>query len=115
VAEARSLAAEGVKELILIAQDTTSYGVDFQGSPMLPELLEALENIDGIRWIRLMYCYPERITPELLQVMKRSQKICAYLDLPIQHSEDRILKQMKRHTTREKTQKNHKQYSHCHP
>ncbi|MDW7672017.1 MAG: 30S ribosomal protein S12 methylthiotransferase RimO [Bacillota bacterium] len=102
VDEASSLAAEGVKELILIAQDTTSYGVDFQGSPMLSELLEALENIDGIRWIRLMYCYPERITPELLQVMKRSQKICAYLDLPIQHSEDQILKWMKRHTTREK-------------
>lgn len=100
--EAQHLSSEGVKELILIAQDTTSYGVDLGGKPLLPELLTALEKIEGLRWIRLMYCYPERITHELLAVMKNSKKICAYLDLPIQHSEDRILKRMKRKTTRNK-------------
>lgn len=102
IRETQLLAEEGVKELILIAQDTTSYGVDLHGHPMLPELLTKLEKIDGIEWIRLMYCYPERVTPQLVQVMKNSSKICGYMDLPIQHSEDRILRRMHRHTTRGK-------------
>ncbi len=100
--EAQSLANEGVKEIILIAQDTTSYGVDLNNEPLLPELLTELEKIEGIQWIRLMYCYPERVSSQLVDVMKNSRKICAYMDLPIQHSEDRILKRMKRHTTRKK-------------
>lgn len=102
IKEAKQLAEEGVIELILIAQDTTSYGVDFGSEPLLPALLTELEKIEGIEWIRLMYCYPERVTTELVEVMKNSRKICAYMDLPIQHSEDRILKRMKRHTTKEK-------------
>lgn len=100
--EAKALAREGVKELILIAQDTTSYGLDLEGKLLLPQLLTELEKIDGIHWIRLMYCYPERVTPELIRVIKNSSKICAYMDLPIQHSENRVLKRMKRHTTRGK-------------
>jgi ribosomal protein S12 methylthiotransferase len=99
VSEVKTLADEGVKEIILIAQDTTSYGVDRAGCYELPELLRELEKIDGIHWVRLMYCYPERMTRELLTVMQQSSKICAYLDLPIQHSEDRILKRMNRKTT----------------
>ncbi len=102
IKEAQSLAEEGVKEIILIAQDTTSYGVDLNNEPLLPELLTELEKIEGIRWIRLMYCYPERVSLRLVQVMKESRKICAYMDLPIQHSEDIVLKRMNRHTTREK-------------
>jgi len=102
VQEAAALATEGVKELILIAQDTTSYGVDLYHEPSLAQLLVMLEGIEGIEWIRIMYCYPERINHSLLETMQKSRKICTYLDLPIQHSEDRILKLMNRHTTREK-------------
>ncbi len=102
VHEVQQLALEGVKELILIAQDTTSYGLDLEGKLMLPTLLKSLEIIEGIEWIRIMYCYPERVTTELIEVMKHSKKICPYMDLPIQHCEDRILKQMNRHMTKEK-------------
>ena len=99
VAEAEKLAEQGVKELILVAQETTLYGVDLYGEKRLPELLKKLAAIPGIRWIRVQYCYPEEITEELIQVMKQEPKICHYLDLPIQHASDRILKRMRRRTT----------------
>ncbi len=98
IAQAEELAAEGVKELILVAQETTLYGTDLYGRKTLPELLRGLCRISGIRWIRLLYCYPEEITPELVSVIKEEPKICHYLDMPIQHSSDQILKRMGRHT-----------------
>ena len=101
LAEAEDLAAQGVKELILVAQETTLYGQDLYGEKKLPELLEKLCEISGIYWIRLLYCYPEEITKELVQVMKRQPKICHYLDIPIQHASDGILKAMGRRTTKQ--------------
>ena len=98
--EARKLAEGGVKELILIAQETTVYGMDCYGRKALPELLTKLCEIEGIEWIRILYCYPEEITDELIAVMKKEKKICHYLDFPIQHSEDTILKRMGRRTNR---------------
>ena len=98
--EARKLAEGGVKELILIAQETTVYGMDCYGRKALPELLTKLCEIEGIEWIRILYCYPEEITDELIAVMKKEKKICPYLDIPIQHSEDTILKRMGRRTNR---------------
>ena len=98
--EAEKLAEGGVKELILVAQETTLYGLDLYGRKCLPELLEKLCRIDGFRWIRLMYCYPEEITDELVDVICREEKICHYLDMPVQHASDRILKRMGRRTTR---------------
>lgn len=98
--EARKLAEGGVKELILIAQETTVYGIDCYGRKALPELLTKLCEIEGIEWIRILYCYPEEITDELIAVMKKEKKICHYLDIPIQHSEDTILKRMGRRTNR---------------
>ena len=98
--EARKLAEGGVKELILIAQETTVYGMDCYGRKALPELLTKLCEIEGIEWIRILYCYPEEITDELIAVMKKEKKICRYLDIPIQHSEDTILKRMGRRTNR---------------
>lgn len=98
--EARELAESGVKELILIAQETTVYGMDCYGRKALPELLTKLCKIEGIEWIRILYCYPEEITDELIAVMKKEKKICHYLDIPIQHSEDTILKRMGRRTNR---------------
>jgi len=98
-AEARELAAAGVQELILVAQETTMYGTDLYGKKMLPELLRELCTIDGLKWIRLLYCYPEEITEELIQVIRQEKKICHYLDMPIQHASDEILKRMGRHTT----------------
>ena len=99
VEEAKRLAADGVKELILIAQETTLYGVDLYGAKRLPALLEALNAIDGIRWIRIMYCYPEEITDELVDAIRRLPKVCHYLDIPIQHASDHILRRMARRTT----------------
>lgn len=99
--EARYLAEGGVKELILVAQETTLYGRDLYGRKMLPELLRELCKIEGIRWIRILYCYPEEITDELIQVMKEEKKICHYVDLPIQHANDEILKWMGRRTTKQ--------------
>lgn len=96
VAEAETLAANGVKELVLVAQDTTVYGVDLVGRSLLPELLERLCRIDGLRWIRLLYGYPEHITDELLDVMAREEKIVKYLDIPLQHASGRVLKAMNR-------------------
>ncbi len=100
VEEAGRLAEGGVKELILVAQETTLYGVDLYGKKELPRLLRKLAKIKGICWIRLQYCYPEEITQELITVLKEEPKICHYLDIPIQHASDRILKRMGRKTTR---------------
>lgn len=94
--EARKLAQGGVKELILVAQDTTLYGIDIYGRQMLPELLEKLCEIDGIKWIRLLYCYPEHITDRLLHVMASQEKIVKYMDIPIQHVSKKVLKAMNR-------------------
>ena len=100
ITEAKELANAGCKELILIAQDVTYYGKDLYGQFVLPELLRKLCKIDGIEWIRLMYCYDERITDELIQVMAEEDKICKYIDIPLQHASDNILRLMRRQTTR---------------
>lgn len=99
--EANTLAQRGVKELMVIAQDTTRYGEDRYGKLMLPELLTQLCKIDSIRWIRLLYCYPDRLTEELMDVIAREEKIVKYLDLPLQHCNGRVLKAMNRHGNRE--------------
>lgn len=99
--EAQDLAEQGVKELILVAQETTLYGKDLYGEKSLPKLLRELCKISGIRWIRILYCYPEEIRDELIQVMKEEPKICHYLDLPIQHANDTILKRMGRRTSKQ--------------
>lgn len=99
VAEAVSLAEGGVKELILVAQETTLYGMDLYGEKMLPKLLKELCKISGLYWIRILYCYPEEITEELISTIKEEKKICHYLDIPIQHASDRILKAMGRKTS----------------
>ena len=103
--EAQDLAEQGVKELILVAQETTLYGKDLYGEKSLPKLLRELCKISGIRWIRILYCYPEEITDELIQVMKEEPKICHYLDLPIQHANDTILKRMGRRTSKQELRK----------
>lgn len=100
IAQAEHMAEQGVKELILVAQETTMYGTDLYGKKTLHLLMKELCKIKGIRWIRVLYCYPEEIYDELIQVMKEEKKICHYLDLPIQHASDRILKRMVRRTTR---------------
>ena len=97
---AEQLAGQGVRELILVAQETTLYGTDLYGRKMLPELLHKLAQIEQIRWIRLLYCYPEEITPELVQTMKEEPKVLHYIDMPIQHASDSILKRMGRRTDR---------------
>lgn len=96
VAEVKQLAAEGVKEINLIAQDTTSYGVDLAGHSLLPDLLRQLVQIDGIRWIRLFYLYPHYFTDELMELIVREDKICPYVDLPLQHISQSVLKRMNR-------------------
>lgn len=101
IASAEKLASDGIKELVLVAQETTLYGVDLYGEKKLPELLTKLSEIEGIEWIRLLYCYPEEITDELIEVMATNPKICHYVDIPIQHSENAILKRMGRRTSRE--------------
>jgi ribosomal protein S12 methylthiotransferase len=100
LAEAASLAEQGVKELILVAQETTLYGVDLYGKKSLHILLQELAKIKGIRWIRILYCYPEEIYPELIETIKNEKKVCHYLDMPIQHASDAILKRMGRRTTK---------------
>ena len=97
--EARELADQGVKELILVAQEPTLYGKDLYGEKKLPELLRRLSSIPGIQWIRLQYCYPEEITDELIETIKNEEKVCHYLDIPIQHASDAILKRMGRRTS----------------
>ncbi|MDK2563324.1 30S ribosomal protein S12 methylthiotransferase RimO [Romboutsia sedimentorum] len=101
IKEAKDLATRGVKELVVIAQDTTKYGCDLYGKEMLPELLEELANIDGLKWIRIMYSYPESITEELVKVIKKYDNICNYFDMPVQHASNKILKLMNRKTTKE--------------
>ena len=100
ISEATSLVAGGVKELILVAQETTLYGIDIYKKKALPELLDRLQNIDGLEWIRLLYCYPEEIDDDLIEAIKRNNKVCHYIDMPIQHSSDAILKAMGRKTNR---------------
>ena len=101
IEEAKKLAEEGVKELILVAQETTLYGKDLYGRKSLPELLKKLCEIPGLYWIRILYCYPEEITDELIETIKNEKKICNYLDIPIQHASDDVLRRMGRWTNEE--------------
>ncbi len=101
VAQAGKLAENGVKELILVAQETTLYGVDLYGKKSLPGLLKKLAEVEGIRWIRILYCYPEEITDELIETIATEPKVCHYLDIPIQHASDEFLKRMGRRTNEE--------------
>jgi len=94
--ESRQLVAAGAREIVLVAQDTTLYGTDIYGKKMLPELLRQLANIDGLTWVRLMYAYPEHIDAELINAMAELPQVCKYIDMPIQHSEDIILRGMGR-------------------
>ena len=105
VKEAQFLAKNGVKELIIIAQDTTYYGLDLYGKRKLAQLLEALAQIEGIEWIRLHYAYPAGFPTDVLDIMAENPSICNYLDIPLQHGSDKMLKIMRRGITREKTQK----------
>lgn len=98
VEEAKQLVEQGVKELILVAQETTLYGQDLYGRKALPELLDKLNAIPGLYWIRILYCYPEEVTQELIDAIKRNDKVCHYLDIPIQHGSDAVLKRMGRRT-----------------
>ncbi len=101
VEEATKLAESGVKELILVAQETTLYGMDLYGEKSLPKLLHELAQISGIYWIRILYCYPEEITDELIETIATEPKVCHYLDIPIQHASDNVLKRMGRRTNEE--------------
>ena len=105
IKEAEILAKKGIKELIIIAQDTTKYGVDLYGEIKLAELLQKLSKIEGIKWIRFLYSYPEGITDELIKTVKENDKICKYFDIPIQHISDRILKKMNRKTSKNNIEK----------
>lgn len=100
VEEAAYLVENGTKELIIVAQESTMYGMDLYGEKKLPELLRRLCKLSGLEWIRLLYCYPEEITEELIQTIKEEDKICKYLDMPIQHCSDTILKRMGRRTSK---------------
>ena len=100
LSEASSLGSQGVRELILVAQETTLYGIDLYGRKMLPALLEKLSAIEGIEWLRLLYCYPEEITDELIEAIRVLPKVVPYIDMPIQHASDRILRLMGRKTNR---------------
>ncbi len=103
VAEARELADDGVRELIVVAQDTTCYGVDVYGQPRLAALLRQLDHVDGVEWIRLMYLYPMHVTDELIEVISKGRRILPYLDLPLQHINDEVLRRMGRRVTRDQT------------
>lgn len=103
--EAKKLADSGIKELIVIAQDTTKYGIDLYGESKLAELLQKLCEIDGFKWIRFLYAYPESITDELIEVVKNNDKICKYFDIPLQHFADSVLKRMNRHSNSESIEK----------
>src|SRR3954469_2006457 len=104
VREAKELVADGVRELIVVAQDTTYYGLDLYGEVRLAELLRQLEGIDGIEWIRVLYCYPEHVTDELLDTLATATKIVPYIDLPLQHINDRMLRRMQRRVSRASTE-----------
>lgn len=105
IAQAKHLVANGAKELILVAQETTIYGKDIYGEKSLPKLLEELSKIDELKWIRILYCYPEEITDELISAIKNLPKVCHYLDMPIQHGSDDVLRRMGRWTNREQIEK----------
>ena len=105
IEEAKSLAKKGIKELIIIAQDTTKYGVDIYGESKLAELLQKISQIPEIKWIRFLYTYPEGITEELIQTVKNNEKICKYFDIPIQHISNTVLKRMNRRTSKEQIEK----------
>lgn len=100
VEQARYLVSNGITEICLVAQETTLYGVDLYGKKMLPKLLQKLSEIEELHWIRLLYCYPEEITEELIAEIRDNEKVCHYIDMPIQHSEDSILRRMGRRTTK---------------
>ena len=104
IEQAKYLVENGITELCLVAQETTVYGVDIYGKKMLPELLHELSKIEDLQWIRLLYCYPEEITPELIYEIRDNAKVCHYIDMPLQHCEDSILKRMGRRTTKEEIQ-----------
>lgn len=104
IREAEGLVENGVKELILVAQETTLYGKDLYGKKSLPELLHRLNAIPGLYWIRILYCYPEEVTEELIQAIKENDKVCHYLDIPIQHASDAVLKRMGRRTNQAQLQ-----------
>lgn len=99
--QAKTLAESGVKELILVAQETTTYGIDLYGKKTLPRLLDELNRIDGLKWIRILYCYPEEIDQEFIDAVKRNDKVCHYIDMPIQHASDEVLRRMGRHTNKQ--------------
>ena len=101
ITEASYMASQGIKELILVAQETTCYGIDLYGKKSLPKLVKEIAKIEGIEWIRLMYCYPEEIDDELIELFATEEKLCKYIDMPLQHSEDSILKRMGRKTDKE--------------
>lgn len=103
--EARKIASKGIKELIIIAQDTTKYGIDIYGKPKLAELLNKISKIDGIKWIRFLYSYPEGITDDLIKEVKQNEKICNYFDIPIQHISNDVLKKMNRKTSKQQIEK----------
>ena len=104
IQEVREMAAQGVKEIMVMAQDTTRYGHDLNGELRLPQLIRQLARIEGIEWIRLMYCYPERFTDELIETMRQEPKVCKYIDLPLQHADNKILKDMNRRGTIEQAE-----------
>ena len=104
VREARELAADGVRELIVVAQDSTYYGMDLYGRPRLADLLRELDRVDGIEWVRLLYAYPEHVTDELLETLAAAEKVIPYVDMPLQHINDRVLKRMQRRVNRAKTE-----------
>ncbi|EGW38275.1 30S ribosomal protein S12 methylthiotransferase RimO [Desulfosporosinus sp. OT] len=104
IQEVQDMAAQGVKEIMVMAQDTTRYGFDLSGELRLPQLIRQLARIEGIEWIRLMYCYPERFTDELIETMRQEPKVCKYIDLPLQHADNKILKEMNRKGTIEQAE-----------
>lgn len=104
IREVQEMAAQGVKEIMVMAQDTTRYGHDLNGELRLPQLIHQLARIEGIEWIRLMYCYPERFTDELIETMRQEPKVCRYIDLPLQHADNKILKDMNRRGTIEEAE-----------
>jgi ribosomal protein S12 methylthiotransferase len=104
IREVQEMAAQGVKEIMVMAQDTTRYGHDLTGELRLPQLIHQLARIEGIEWIRLMYCYPERFTDELIETMRLEPKVCRYIDLPLQHADNKILKDMNRRGTIEEAE-----------
>jgi ribosomal protein S12 methylthiotransferase RimO len=102
--EVQEMAQQGVKEIMIMAQDTTRFGLDSEGELRLPQLIHKLALIEGIQWIRLMYCYPERFTDELIETMRREPKVCKYIDLPLQHADNKVLKEMNRRGTIEQAE-----------